>query len=272
MRLPNSIKVFVILFYWITMHCGSVKAQYSRYEFGIQGGVSNYWGDLSPSVVLKETHPTGGIFARINLSPSFAWKTELNVLKVSGSDKNFDFNRGRNLSFYSQINEVASVLEFNFFKYGPFVLNKPYTAYFYSGIAAFSFNPQTNLNGKTFDLIDYRTEDVSYSRIGVAIPFGMGFKWMVNKNLALEWQLGFRRTYTDYLDDVSGVYPDIESRFSDGGLITATLTDRSIEWNGSPINKKGYKRGDSNYRDWYMTSTFSLTFRLNSKVKCARFY
>jgi hypothetical protein len=247
-------------------------AQAERYEFGIQGGVCNYWGDLAPKVVFKETHTTAGIFARINFNSSLAWKNELNVYKVSGTDKNFDYNAGRNLSFSSQINEVSSVLEFNFFKYGPYVLDKKFTTYFYGGLAGFMFNPQARLNGQTYDLIDYKTENVAYSTISVAIPFGMGIKWMVNKNLALEWQFGFRRTYTDYLDDVSTVYPDMDARFNDGGLISATLTDRTIETFGTPQNKLGYRRGNPDYKDWYMSSTISLAFRLNSKVKCGRFY
>ncbi|MFY8022406.1 MAG: DUF6089 family protein [Bacteroidia bacterium] len=249
----------------------NAKAQAERYEFGVQGGVCNYWGDLSPKVVLKETHGTGGIFARINFNSSMAWKNELNVYQVSGTDKNFDFNAGRNLSFSSQINEFSSVIEFNFFKYGPYVLDKKFTTYFYAGLAGFMFNPQARLNGQTYDLIDYKTENVAYSRISMAVPFGMGIKWMVSKNFALEWQFGLRRTFTDYLDDVSTVYPDIDARF-DGGIIGATLTDRSIEIHGTPQNKLGYRRGNPDYKDWYMSSTFSCAFRLNSKVKCGRFY
>lgn len=249
-----------------------VNAQAERYEFGIQGGVCNYWGDLSPKVVLKETHATGGVFARINFNSSMAWKNELNVYQVSGTDKNFAFNAGRNLSFSSQINEFSSVIEFNFFKYGPYVLDKKFTTYFYAGLSGFMFNPQTRLNGQTYDLIDYKTENVAYSRISMAVPFGMGIKWMVSKNFALEWQFGLRRTFTDYLDDVSTVYPDIAARFNDGGLIGATLTDRSIETNGTPQNKMGYRRGNPDYKDWYMSSTISCAFRLNSKVKCGRFY
>jgi hypothetical protein len=250
----------------------NIYAQADRFEFGLQGGACNYWGDLSPKVVLKETHTTAGIFSRINLSSSIAWKNELNVYQVSGSDKNFDYNEGRNLSFSSQINEVASIIEFNFFKYGPYILDKKFTTYFYAGLSGFSFNPQARLNGTTYDLIDYKTENVAYSRIAVAVPFGMGVKWMLNKNFALEWQFGLRKTFTDYLDDVSTVYPDINARFNDGGLIGATLTDRTIETKGTPQNKMGYRRGNPDYKDWFMSSTFSFVFRLNSKVKCGRFY
>jgi hypothetical protein len=106
----------------------------------------------------------------------------------------------------------------------------------------------------------------------MAIPFGIGFKYMASKKFAFECQFGFRRTFTDYLDDVSTVYPDVVDRFEQSGLIGATLTDRSIENNGLPTYKKGYKRGNPNTKDWYMSFTLGCAIRLNTRTKCARFF
>jgi hypothetical protein len=58
-----------------------LKAQ--AIELGYQIGGSNYWGDLAPKVVLGETNLSSGLFARLNLSNSFAWKNELNFQNVS---------------------------------------------------------------------------------------------------------------------------------------------------------------------------------------------
>ncbi len=241
-------------------------------ELGYQLGGSNYWGDLAPKVVMSETHLSSGLFARLNLSNSFAWKNELNFHNISGTDQNFEFNKSRNLNFHSKITEFASVIEFNFVKYGTGVLDKKLTSYFYTGLSYFRFNPQTEINDNTVDLATYQTEDIAYSKSAMAIPFGMGVKWMVNKNFALEWQLGFRKSFTDYLDDVSTVYPDIDAKLAKG-LVAGTLSDRSIESNnGTPLNKQGYRRGNPDYNDWFMSSTISVCYRINSRVKCARVF
>ncbi len=262
-------KKFLFLAVYVIGIC-ELSAQ--KFELGIQAGASNYWGDLAPIVALKETKGTGGIFIRLNLNNTWAWKTEFNQYYVSGSDKNFSYNSERNLSFTSGIKELATVLEFNYLKYGPYVLDKKYTSYVYLGIAGFIFNPQAKIKDKTYDLRDYQTEGVMYNKFSLAIPFGIGLKYMLNKKFAVECQLGFRKTFTDYLDDVSTVYPDIQKRYTNGGFVSATLTDRSIEKYGVPKNKDGYKRGDPNYNDWYMSCTISLVMRLHTRIKCERFY
>lgn len=250
----------------------SYSSNAQKAELGFQAGVCNYWGDLAPSVRYNETHPMGGLFARLNLNHTWAIRTELNHFTISGKDANFDFNKNRNLSFQTQINEAALIFEFNYLKYGPYVLHEKFTSYLFLGIGGFSFNPQAYLNGAWYNLSDYKTENVAYKKLGISVPFGIGVKYMFNKRFACEAQLGFRKTYTDYLDDVSTVYPDIASRFSDGGQITATLTDRSIELYGTPQFKDGYKRGDPGHKDWFMNLSIGFSMRLHTKSKCARFF
>jgi hypothetical protein len=128
------------------------------------------------------------------------------------------------------------------------------------------------LDGKVYELAVYQTEGIVYNKFSLAVPFGLGAKWMLNNKFALEGQFGFRKTFTDYLDDVSTVYPDVSSRFNDGGLIGATLTDRSIELYGTPQYSRNYKRGSPEQKDWYMCATVSVSMRLHTKIKCARFY
>jgi hypothetical protein len=257
--------------YLVLVFC--TTASYAqRFELGLHGGVCNYYGDISPSVKLNETNATGGLFARLNLNHTFALRAEFNRFTITGSDKNFEFNKIRNLSFKTNIHEAAMIMEFNFLKYGPHVLHEEFTSFVYLGVAAFNFNPQANLDGKWYDLSDYKTENVAYSKLGVAIPFGIGLKYMASDKFAFECQMGFRKTYTDYLDDVSTVYPDVQTRFTDGGIIGATLTDRSIETYGDPQFKMGNKRGDPAQKDWYMNFTVGVSMRLNTRSKCARFF
>lgn len=263
MKYPSLIAFFSFV-------CFHASAQ--RIEMGLQAGAANYWGDLAPKVKLSESHPAMGAFFRVNLNHTWALKTEVNRTRVSGTDANFSQNKMRNLSFFSPVTEANFLVEFNYTKYGPFVLHEKFTSYVYTGIGGFVFNPQTVLDGKTYELRDYQTEDVVYNRFSLTVPFGIGVKWMASKKFAFEGQLGFRKTFTDYLDDVSTVYPDVDARFTDGGRVSAILADRSIEEYGTPQFSKGYKRGSPEYKDWFMCATVAVSMRLHTKVKCARFY
>ena len=122
--------LFIFLFF-------SILSQAQKTELGFQVGASTYYGDLAPSISMSETHPAFGAFVRRNLSNTWAIKTELNRYTVSGNDNNFSYNAPRNLSFQSHINEAAMVVEFNYLKYGPYVLDKKYTSYVYLGVAGF---------------------------------------------------------------------------------------------------------------------------------------
>lgn len=242
-------------------------------EIGTTIGFSNYFGDLAPTPVLTETKPAGAIFGRYNISSSFAFTGSFSIGLVSGSDQNFTENQYRNLSFRSNIYEMATLVEFNFFKYGIGVLDKPYTTYIFAGIAATGFNPQANVNGIWIDLPNIQTEGKKYSTLALSVPFGMGFKWRLTKHFALEGNVGFRRLYSDYLDDVSGTYPNVLSILENNGELAAFLSDRSVEISGQPFtSKEGYRRGNSDFDDWYIMGGISLTYRFYSRIKCSRFY
>ena len=47
-----------------------------------------------------------------------------------------------------------------------------------------------------------------YNLTQFAIPFGGGIKFRVSENVVLAYEVGFRKTFTDYLDDVSTFYVD----------------------------------------------------------------
>lgn len=249
-----------------------LSAQAQRLEVGLQLGASNYWGDLSSTIAFNETHPAGGVYGRINFNHTWALKAEINSATVSGSDANSDNYKKRNLSFQSQVTELNLLLEFNYLKYGPHVLHTNLTSYVFVGMGAFMFEPKAKLHDVWYNLRDYRTEGVGYGTYAFSIPFGIGLKYMITKKFSFETQLGFRKTFTDYLDDVSGAYPDVQAMYNDGGRISAVLSDRSVELYGTPQFQKGYRRGDPGFKDWYFVATAGIGFRLNTKQKCARFF
>ncbi|MES2380559.1 MAG: DUF6089 family protein [Bacteroidota bacterium] len=244
------------------------KANAQDIDVGVGLGLANYWGDLAPSIAWGETKPAGNIFARYNFNTSWAVTGQISALQVSGSDKNFDYNQVRNLNFTSNITEFSSLFEFNFLKYGYGVLDSKFTGYVFGGISMFSFNPQTRYAGQTINLRDVKTEGVAYGTYSFAIPFGIGVKYIFRRNYSLEANLNFRRTYTDYLDDVSTKYADLSAL----SIATQQIADRSYEVIGVTYNRAGYKRGNPDYNDWFMTLSASLVYRIPGRIKCNRFY
>lgn len=242
-------------------------------ELGLAVGGANYWGDLAPSIVAGETHLAYGGFARINLSSSFAFTAAINNLTVSGDDKNFDFNQPRNLNFTTPITEYSGTIEFNFFKFGVDVLDKKFSPYVFWGIAFAQFDPQGEIKGRMIQLRNIRTENQAYKSTITSMPFGMGFKWQFHRHLACDINLNMRRFFSDYLDDVSTVYPDYNTTLLQKGSVGAYLTDPSSGVNNSvPLYSAGDRRGNADYNDWYFTGTVSISYRFYKRSKCRRFY
>jgi hypothetical protein len=244
-----------------------------HFEPGFMLGASNYYGDLAPRPVLGESHFVIGGFARVNMSSSFAITFNLLTTSISGDDKNFEASKLRNLNFKTSLTEFSGVVEFNFFKYGVDVNDKRHTPYVFLGLSFTQFNPTANYVGQTIQLRNIRTEETQYSLFAVTIPMGIGYKWQFDKHFAFNWNIGFRRSYSDYLDDVSTVYPDsYENVQSKKGSMVAIATDPSGLETGLPLSEKGYQRGNADFTDWYIISTFSISYRFYKRLKCRRFY
>jgi hypothetical protein len=254
--------------------CISTPARAQHFEMGVMLGGSNYWGDLAASPVIGETNAAFGGFARINLSSSFAFTANLINARISGNDNNFDHQRIRNLNFTTDLTEFSGIVEFNFKKFGVDVNEKRHTPYVFLGLAFTQYIPTATYNNNRIELRNIRTEEVQYGLFTVAIPMGIGYKWQFAKHAALNWNIGFRRSYSDYLDDVSGVYPDNFAEIQrKKGFNIATATDPSAANNrGIPISERGYRRGNPDFTDWYVVSTVSISWRFYKKLKCRRFY
>lgn len=244
-----------------------VKAQ--NWEGGLFVGASNYRGDLAPHVAPKETHPAIGFFVKRNLSQFFSFAISAKQGTISGDDENFDHLQDRNLSFESEITEVSAIFEFNFFPFLKGLKPDQFTPYVYSGLAFFRFEPTTRLDGTTYDLREFRTEGQGvtsdapsqYSRFQPAIPIGGGFKLQLNRRLNLTWKLGYRATFTDFLDDVSTDFPGKDALANSKGSTAVRLSDRSAdEW----FTGKGKQRGNPQNNDWYLFTGFTFSYNIEN--------
>lgn len=258
----------------LTMSVCSLQAQY--YEGGITVGASNYIGDLSEGKLkASEYNLSLGIMMRYNLNKYIAFKGSFTKATLTGDDANNSVVSGlreRNLSFRSSLFEFALTNEFNITPY-EIRAGKTAVPYVFAGIAGFYFNPQAQFKGNWYDLQPLGTEGQEvlntsvkkYKRIAIAIPVGLGFKFSLSNRINIGLEVGLRKTITDYIDDVSGNYPDIEY-FRNVDPLAATLSFRTPEYYNQPLsNPEGIERGDDGTQDMYFMGGLSVTINLTDK-------
>ena len=251
--------------------CFGMIATAQKSEIGGMVGTSFYMGDLNPSTLFPSFQPCGGIIYRYNFNPRWALKTNILFAEVEASDQLTNDNYARNLSFKSPITEISAQIELNFFNLYNIPSRNHFSPYIYIGIDVFSFNPKAELNEVYYDLQSLGTEGQGiiedfqpYNLVSLAIPFGMGIKYNAGKYVSFGLEWGMRYTFTDYLDDVGGVYFDNETLQIQKGNVVAQLADRS-----DIIHTAGTQRGNETTSDWYSFAVFTATFKIgNEDTSC----
>jgi hypothetical protein len=267
-------KYFLLCILFFSIY--DADAQYDDVGFMIGG--STYKGELSRNMMNdKFIHPAFGFFYRHNWNRRWAWKLSVNFGKVSGDDAKAktQFELDRNLSFYSSIFEVSPQIEFNFLPFETGRVDYPFTPYLFTGISLFSFNPKATLGNQEFELQPLGTEGQGtegikrYKRLQLAIPIGGGIKVSLGR-FGFGLEMGARRTYTDYLDDVSTVYPNMAALQATNGAVAVLLSDRSFSRLDTTTSIPSFyqkQRGNSSDNDWYLFAGATFFFRLSSPLR-----
>jgi len=280
----------------------------------------------SVSTDISLTKPSVGVSLMHRFGPRYTLLGEFNYGSIHGSDaESADFNDTengryryqRNLSFRNRIKELTVVAYFDLFENtGRYISRVKWTPYAFAGVTGFLHNPQakapaTDLFGNALpeagqwvDLRPLGTEgqysqlestDANsgikpYSKIQVAIPIGIGARFRLNDVMDLWAEVGFRYTFTDYLDDVSRNYVDLG--VLDSPLAKA-MSYRSNELDPSQLPAKesyvgrdgvtysnipGYgrehysnNRGSKNDKDIYMVTSLRLTYIIGATLHRAKF-
>lgn len=264
---------------WLVTFCLLIPlfVHSQNFELGAWVGGANYFGDLNSNASFAMSRPAGGVFLRNNFNTRWVLKSSLSFGQIAFDDKKSPngFNRQRNLHFKSNVGEIAAMIELNFLDFNKQKKQQWFSPYFTIGFAALYFNPRAEYNDRWYYLQPLGTEgqtDPSYSGVkkyrlvNFAIPVGGGFKFSVNRN----WNIGvfgdLRVTFTDYLDDVSGVYPSNLSLPGGTQGLAYALSDRSGEV-GEPIAEPGKQRGTSAKNDFYLFSGISVSYTF-FRLKC----
>ena len=259
----NYVLLFIAFFCITNAFAQPPRKKY--FAVGVDAGVSNYEGDLDDSFNPQFLKFAYGFHALYLFSDHF----NLRISAFRGAleaDDNYQTDqslRNRNLSFYSPITEGSLTLIVKpFRKKGNEFSRHLITPYFFGGIGVFKFNPQADYNGNTYDLHSLGTEGqnlgspypVIYKLTNLSVPMGAGILYRLNYRWDLGLECGIRKTFTDYLDDVSGAYPDI-ALLKNSSEIAAALSDRHIQG-----TKRSSLRGNSSANDWYIYTNINLTY------------
>ncbi|MEZ4721576.1 MAG: DUF6089 family protein [Flavobacteriales bacterium] len=257
-----TITILAIL---VIFQAAAQKSAQRDLEIGAIGGISWYNGDLNSQKIFGRDYinKAYGVSIRKNLNRRFALRSTAVYSTLGASDQvaKYSAQALRNLSFKTKIYELGGLLEFNFLEYDAMINHKRFTPYSFVGLSVFRFNPTTEVEGSFYELQPLQTENKKYSLVSIAIPFGFGFKYALTDRFIINTDWGMRRTFTDYLDDVSSDYPYPEDL--DG--LSENLSDRSLEQTGPDGTNWGTQRGNAKTKDWYSFVTLGLSIRIGPK-------
>ncbi|MCC6600775.1 MAG: outer membrane beta-barrel protein [Crocinitomicaceae bacterium] len=272
-------------------------AQY-QFDYGLKIGAANYLGDIGgkeltrrdfvPDMHLRSTRTALGGYGRYKFSKRFAIGANLDWLQITDRDAmtTNPARRGRNMNFRNNMIELGVRGEFTLW-YDNDVGNRgyynpDYKLYAFAGVAGFRSNPQGRIYNEGelddptwYNLREWKTEgqEKPYSQFGVAIPAGIGMYFTFKKTWRIGWEVSWRTTFTDYLDDISTTYAD-PSKFQDPkaeefvnqsyqGLID-DINDANVDGQPLAVNNFRYnpgfetKRGDPLHNDSYLTTQFTI--------------
>jgi len=253
-------------------------------EFGLTVGSAHYFGDLNNRARLNRPKPAVGVFFIKQFNNYLGVRASAHYAQVGYSDiySKVDYQKRRNLSFNSDIVELAIQGDFNFFKFIPGDPNYIFTPFVSFGIGAFSYNPYAYYEDKKYYLKPLGTEGQNfpytdpatgktrkpYKNVAICFPIGAGIKYNLSNNVNLSFQVTHRLTMTDYLDDVSTTFVGIDKFPILNGQpsIAGILQDRSFE-TGTSIGVEGRQRGLSKQKDQYIIAEIGISFSITS-YKC----
>ena len=254
-----------------------------KVHVGVFGGLSAYQGDLTDKIFPKKV-TNGVIGASVNyeLTEQFMIRGGLNYSIVGGADRfsEDDSLRARNLAFETKLTEFSVLGEYYFFN----LSEQKFSPYLFAGLAVYHFNPyayDVNKNKIFLKPLSTEGEGLSqypdrkpYALTQLAIPFGGGVKYAFTDNLRLGLELGMRKLFTDYFDDVSTTYVDPNDLLAAKGQLAVDMSYRGDELPGGSqvYPSKGAQRGGANHKDWYYFFGLHLTYRLGGEGGGGSYY
>lgn len=274
----------------------------TRVEVGINVGPSFFLGDLGGNrgrgtrfvkdVNLSVTQVMKGLYATVYPNEWLGIRAAAQIGILEADDRLIKNNgshelyrKQRNLDFRSNIAEAyiaAEIYPLTLLYIGIPDYKPRFKPYGVIGVGAFKFNPQGSLtdnNGNVtwHDLKPLRTEGQGfeeypdrkeYSLNQINIPMGVGVKYMLSERINISLELLLRKSFTDYIDDVSTTYIDpnlFDKYLSPADAIIARRIADKVHGIVDPNlarNEPGVQRGNPTQNDSYFTTFLKFGIRL----------
>ncbi len=271
----NTLKsLILVLFISCTFINFSQGQKFS--EVGLGLGTYLYHGDLTKKLFVMEGFQfSGHLFYRYNFNQAIAAKAQVGYGTISAYDYATGFTL-RNLHFKSHIAEFTITGQVDILalirKDRPLGKLSPFL---FVGGGVFNFSPKAEFNDEWHKLQPLGTEGQGmsefpdrekYKLTQFSIPFGLDLRYNIGRKLFMGFEMGFRKTFTDYLDDVSTTYVDNGLLAAANGELAAELADRSSDIMGEGfLFNVGKQRGDSEDMDWFFLFDFYVTYNFINK-------
>ena len=240
---------------------------------GLFVGQMNYQGDLNPnSFTFAHSKATAAITIRQSFNRWISLKGGLAIGSIEAADRyNRDYLKPRNLSLYTTIKEASLSLEASLLD----LSTTHFTPYVYGSVSLYHFNPWAYDNsGKKVFLQPLSTEgqglsqfpkQESYKLTQLALGFGVGARYAINDNINIGVEFSQRKTFTDYLDDVSSIYVDYNTLLQAKGIKAVEMAYRGDELpGGQPYPGHGEQRGTPSEMDWYYFFGINFEIKLSA--------
>lgn len=260
----------------------------NKKELVLNAGASQFLGDLGGhngvgaqkslrDINFSSTHMNLGVGFRYRFHKHWATTTSLDFSMLKGNDAltKEPIRNARNLHFRSPFLNLSQRVEWIIYsieevgnRYGlkGGMKSKNFRVYLFGGVGLAWFNPQAKYQGKWVNLRPLKTEGQgleggpkNYLPITATIPAGIGVRFGISKMWTMGIEATYLKTFSDYIDDVSGVYYDPAKLASEVGAASAYLSNPSS--NPSWFNP-GSIRGKSKDKDavFYLNVVFTRNF------------
>ncbi|MBI1343449.1 MAG: outer membrane beta-barrel protein [Terrimonas sp.] len=242
-------------------------ASAQNFYFSGRMGIASYQGDLkAKNISLSQSKIFASAGAKYDLSEHIAVRGYFSLGALEGDDsRGTPKMQQRNLRFQTNIWEWEGTVQYDLFSLN----SRWWTPYVAGGIGLFHFNPfTTDSAGNKVFLQPLSTEGQGviagvkkYHRLQFFIPVGLGMERALGENVRLGVEAGYRKLFTDYLDDVSNRYADQNLLLNSRGTKAVAFAYRGDEVGASPYPAAGTIRGSNKYKDSYFYFAFTLTIR-----------
>ena len=247
--------------------CLPLATAAQNFHFAARLGIANYQGDLQAKrITFKQAKVLGSFGAQYDLSEHFTARTYFTLTSLKADDKKGTASMQlRNLNFQTKVFDWELSAQYNILSLN----NSWWTPYIFAGVGLYHFNPYTHTTDGTKTYLKplstegqgFMAGSKSYALTQFNIPLGIGALYAVTEDIRVGMELGYRKLFTDYLDDVSSTYVDQASLLSARGQTAVDLAYRGYEVGAGSYPAAKSPRGSAKDKDGYYYMALTVTVR-----------